>query len=207
MKSIKLILLIPSFLLLNFAVLAPGLTATERKLAVNYMDQTKQDLLKSIKGLTSEQLNFKSSPESWSVAECVEHLAIAEANLFGMIQGTLKEEANPGKRDLVKNADEAIFKMISDRTNKVKTQEALAPTGKFGSHESALKEFLAKRNSAIQYINSTSDDLRNHYFTFPVEALGTLDSYQLLIFIAGHTKRHTLQIEEIKANPSYPVKK
>jgi hypothetical protein len=80
------------------------------------------------------------------------------------------------------------------------------PTGKFGSHEITVKEFTSKRDGTIKYINTTSDDMRNHFFTFPVEAIGTLDAYQLLIFMAGHTKRHTLQIEEVKAHPSFPKK-
>jgi len=69
-----------------------------------------------------------------------------------------------------------------------------------------LKEFLAKREPNTQYVNTTADDLRNHFFTFPVEALGTVDSYQLFLFMAGHTKRHTLQIEEVKSNPAFPKK-
>ncbi|MCI0750312.1 MAG: DinB family protein, partial [Flammeovirgaceae bacterium] len=64
-----------------------------------------------------------------------------------------------------------------------------------------------KRDGNIKYVNKTSEDLRNHFFTFPVEAIGTLDSYQLFIFMAGHTKRHTLQIEEVKGNPNFPKKK
>lgn len=207
MKTMRLILLFPTLLLMNFRAVAPELTSTERKFAIDYLKNTKEDLLKSIKSLSEEQLNFKSSPESWSVAECVEHIAISETNLFAMIQGTLKEEANPAKRSEVKLSDESVFNAITDRTYKVQTQEPFKPTGKFGSHEGTVKEFLTKRDGNIKYIKSTSDDLRNHFFTFPVEALGTVDSYQLFLFMAGHTKRHTLQIEEVKNNPAFPKKK
>jgi len=207
MKTMRLILFIPALLLMNFRAIAPELTSAERKFAIDYLKSTKQGLLKSIKGLTQEQLNYKSSPESWSVAECVEHIAIAETNLFGMIQGTLKGEANPAKRSEVKLSDEGVFNAITDRTYKVKTQEAFEPTGKFGSLEGSVNEFVAKREGNIKYVKTTSDDLRNHFFTFPVEALGTVDSYQLFLFMAGHTKRHTLQIEEVKSNPGFPKKK
>jgi hypothetical protein len=138
------------------------------------------------------------------VAECVEHIAISETNLFGMIQGTLKEQANPVKRSEVKLTDEQLFAAIADRSYKVKTQEAFVPTGKFGSHEVTIQEFLNKRKGNINYLKKTKDDLRSHFFTFPVEALGTVDSYQLFHFMSGHTKRHTLQIEEVKSNPLFP---
>jgi hypothetical protein len=42
---------------------------------------------------------------------------------------------------------------------------------------------------------------------FPNEALGTVDTYQLFIFIAAHSKRHTLQIDEVKSDPNFPKKK
>lgn len=204
MKAIQLLLLISTVLLFSFKEKNPELTKEERKIAVDYMERTKEDLLKSIKGLTPEQLNFKSSPDAWSVAECVEHIAISETNLFAMFQGTLKEEANPAKRSEMKHSDDAIFTMITDRSYKVKTREQFEPTGKFGSYEGAVNEFKTKRDATIQYIKTTSDDLRNHFFTFPVEAIGTLDSYQVLVFMAGHTKRHTLQIEEVKSDPAFP---
>lgn len=207
MKTLRLILLIPILLLMSFKPASPVITDAERKAAVDYLKTTQSDLLESIKGLTPEQLNFKSGPESWSIAECVEHIAVSETNLFGMIEGTLKEATNPGKRSEVKITDAGVFSAIADRSYKVKTQEPFKPTGKFGSHEATVKEFLAKRKSNIEYVKATNEDLRNHFFTFPVAALGTVDSYQLFIFMAGHSKRHTMQIEEVKSNPDFPKKK
>jgi uncharacterized damage-inducible protein DinB len=206
MKILRLLLLTPALLLLNFTSLESGLTKAERKLAADYLKQTKEDLLKSVKGLSREQLNFKASPESWSVAECIEHIALSENNIFGMIQGTLKEDADPAKKSEIKLTDDGVFNAISDRSFKVQTQEKLKPTGKFGSTEETVKEFVTKRDEHIKYAEATNDDLRNHFFTFPVAAFGTVDSYQLILFMAGHSKRHTLQIEEVKANPAFPKK-
>ena len=36
------------------------------------------------------------------IGECVEHIALSETNLFGMIQGTLKEKAAPEGRSEIK---------------------------------------------------------------------------------------------------------
>lgn len=202
----KLILLIPAMWLMSFTGTGPGITKAERKAAIESLNKTQDDLLATIEELSVEQLNFKSSPESWSVAECVEHIAISETNLFGMIQGTLKEQADAALKSEIKLTDEQVFAAIVDRTYKVKTQEAFVPSGKFGSHEATIKEFLNKRKANIDYLKDTQDDLRNHFFTFPVEALGTVDSYQLFYFMSGHTKRHTLQIEEVMSDPSFPKK-
>jgi hypothetical protein len=100
-------------------------------------------------------------------------------------------------------ADEAIVKMVSDRSTKVKTREAFKPTGKFGTFEATLAEFKTKRDNNINYIKTTTDDLRNHYNDFP---FGKLDTYQTIIFMAAHTKRHTAQIEEVMGDANFPKK-
>ena len=43
--------------------------------------------------------------------------------------------------------------------------------------------------------------MRNYVLQMPI---GSIDAYQMLLYISAHTKRHTLQIEEIKANPAFP---
>jgi hypothetical protein len=204
MKTIKLFLLAIAIVTMGFDHPDAGLTDTERKYALNLLQESKKDLLSKIKGLTPEQLNFKASAESWSIAECVEHIAISENNLFGFCQMGIKEAADPSKRSEVKMSDEQVVKMITDRTSKFKTQETFVPSGKFGSFEGSLNEFKTKRDSSIDYIKKTSDDLRNHYNDFP---FGKLDTYQTIIFMAAHSKRHTAQIEEVMKNADFPKKK
>ncbi len=156
-----------------------------------------------VKGLSEAQLNFKATPESWSIAECVEHLALSENMIFGMAQSGLKDAADPAKRSEVKMSDEAIVGMITDRSSKVKTQEPFEPKNSYGSYKNTLKEFVSKRDEHIAYIKKTNDDLRNHYNQFP---FGTVDVYQTILFMSGHTKRHTLQIEEVMADANFPKK-
>ena len=98
-------------------------------------------------------------------------------------------------------ADEEIIKMITDRTHKVKTQEAFEPSNKFGSFEASLKEFKTKRDDHIKYIKTTSEDLRNHYNDFP---FGKIDTYQTFLFMTAHSKRHTEQIVEVMNNAGFP---
>jgi hypothetical protein len=179
----------------------PGLTGAERKYAVDLLLETRADLLKTVAGLTPAQVTFKPDTATWSVAECVEHIATTENTLFSYSQMALKEPADPSKRSEVKMADEAIVRMIVDRSTRVKTQEAVRPTGKFATFEEALNAFTMKRQSNITYIKTTTDDLRHHYNDFP---FGKIDAYQTIIFMAGHSKRHTDQIKEIMKHPGFP---
>jgi len=201
MKAIKLLFLTIAIVTMSFDHSDSSLTDEERRYAFNLLKETKEDLLKKVKDLTPKQLNFKADEGSWSVAECVEHIAISENNIFGFAQTGLKGPADPSKRNEVKMTDEAVVRMISDRTNKVKTQEAFEPTGKFGSFEATISEFVTRRESNIDYMKTTSDDLRNHYNDFP---FGKIDTYQTILFMAAHSKRHTDQIKEVMNNPKFP---
>jgi hypothetical protein len=203
MKTQKLLFLTIAIVTMSFNTLESTLTDSERKYAVTLLQETKDNLIKKVSGLTAEQLNFKADTSRWSVAECVEHIAISENNIFGYAQMALKDPADPSKRSEVKMADDAIVKMITDRSTKVKTREAFKPTGKFGSFEATLAEFKTKRDNNINYIKTTTDDLRNHYNDFP---FGKLDTYQTIIFMAAHTRRHTAQIEEVMADANFPKK-
>ncbi|NJN43071.1 MAG: DinB family protein [Flammeovirgaceae bacterium] len=151
MKTLKLLIFVPALLLMNFTA-GPGLTDAERKAAADHLNMTKDKLLTAVKGLSTAQLNFKATPESWSIAECVEHITIAENMIFGMAQGAMSEEADPSKRAEIKMTDDQIVGMITDRTNKVKTQEPFEPKNTFGSYEGTLKEFKSKRSSNIDYV-------------------------------------------------------
>ncbi len=135
----KLILPLVALLLCNFNLVETPLTDQERKAALDHLKMSKEKFLASFKGLSKEQLNFKSSPESWSVAECAEHLAISENNIFGAVDGVMKNPPDASKRSEIKMTDDELMKMITNRTNKIKTSEAFEPSGKFGDIDGIIK--------------------------------------------------------------------
>jgi hypothetical protein len=52
-------------------------------------------------------------------------------------------------------------------------------------------------------MKSTQDDLRGHFGDHPL-LLKTMDGYQWVLRLATQSRRHTLQIEEVRANPNFP---
>ncbi len=178
------------------------LTQQERDFAVQFMTQTKDTLLLDVKGLTSAQLNFKADSTRWSVAQCVEHIALAEAALTMAYQQTLQLPSDPSKRDSIKYTDQQIIHFLTDRSRKFQAPEMLKPIGTFGSFQASLDSFVARRNRNIAFIKITQIDLRDHCSTFP--GVGMVDDYQIILFMVSHSKRHTLQLEEVKANPNFP---
>lgn len=181
-----------------------NITKKERKEAVSYLKQTKKDLLKAVKGLSEAQLNFKATPDRWSIAECLEHITLAEMGLWQMYQGGMQQAADPAKRTDIKVTAEQIIKGLTDRSKKATAPEIAVPKGTFKSYEATFAAFNKSRDSMIEYLQTTEDDLKNHTLQHP--GFGTIDARQFILSMAAHGKRHTLQIEEVKVDPNFPKK-
>jgi len=181
------------------------LTQEERDRAVAELEGSKKAFLEATKGLSDAQWNFKSAPDRWSIAECAEHIALSENYIFGFVsEKIVKAPVNPEKREAAKGKDELIVKILQDRSHKATAPEPLDPTKKPMPGSESVKLFLDGRAQTIDYIKTTKEDLRDHLFDHPVPAIGTLDSYQWILLISGHSRRHTLQILEVKADPNFP---
>jgi len=183
-------------------ITSTSISNKERKYAATLMKDTKSDLMKAVKGLSKEQLNFKSAPDHWSVKECVFHIAIAEKNLWNIVENSLKQPANPEKRAEIKLTDEALVSLIENRNYKLKSNESLElKNASWKNVDEALDDFKALRAEHIKYIKSTTEDLRNHVVDMKI---GKLDCYQLCLMIGSYSNRHIQQLNEVKANSNFP---
>jgi hypothetical protein len=179
-----------------------SISKEERKSAINLMKDTKADVIRSVKGLSDAQMNYKAAAEKWSVKECMYHIAISEKNLWGLMETTMKSPANPEKRSEIKVTDDQFIKMLEDRSTKFKTAEPFEPKNTpYQSLDEAVEAFKISRADHVKYMKSTTEDLRNHVIQMP---FGWIDCYQLCLMVAAHSNRHTQQINEVKADPGFP---
>ncbi len=176
----------------------------ERKSALTLMKDTYKDATGATKGLSEAQLNYKAAPDKWSVQDCFFHIAAAEKLLWTLFENGMKAPANPEKRAEIKVTDEQVIKMVEDRSFKAQAPEPIQPknTG-YNSLAEALVDFKTSRMDHIKYMKNSTEDLRNHVVQLPV---GWIDCYQLYLFIAGHSNRHTQQMNEVKASTGFPAK-
>ncbi|MGB2606226.1 MAG: DinB family protein [Candidatus Sulfotelmatobacter sp.] len=179
------------------------LTSQEREAALKQFETTRDNFLKSIAGLSQAQWTFKPAPDRWSVAEVAEHITVSESTLLGLVQKQIMTSpATPDKREQVKGKDELILQKVPDRSHKAQAPEFLRPTGRWATEGDLTKAFEESRKATMDYVRTTDDDLRDHFFDHPM--LGTMDGYQWLLLISAHSARHTAQIEEVKADPNFP---
>jgi len=177
------------------------------KFLLNHLKQTREDFLNSISGLSEAQWKYKPSPERWSIAECAEHITLAEDFIRQMIQDKVMKTpaASEEERAKANLSDEELIKRITDRSHKAQAPEPIKPTNKWANEKEVATEFKKRRAATVQYVKSTPEaELRAHVAPSPAGA--PLDAFQFLELLSAHTKRHTLQIEEVKADPGYPKK-
>ncbi len=180
---------------------APTLTPMDRAFAVKHLQVTRTKFLSAVKGLSEAQWQYKPAPDRWSIAEIAEHIATVEESLYGMITEKLvKSPATPDKERAT--TDEMVLTVVTDRSNKFQAPERVRPTGRWASPEETIQEFEKLRARTIAYVETTSDDLRNHFAKFGPS--GEIDAYQFLLVLSGHSERHTIQIHDVKSDPNFP---
>jgi len=187
-----------------FSLCAAGqtLSQAERDQAIRYLNNTRETFLKSLEGLTADQWSFKPSPEVWSVAEAAEHITLSEASLMELIQKKILTA--PVSAELAAKArgnDLLVVGRVVDRSVRAKAPEFLFPKSSW-TQAAMPAEFIKRRDSNIEWVRATQDDLRGH--ALPSQTFGGMDAYQYLLLIAAHSQRHTAQIEEVKSHPRFP---
>lgn len=179
-------------------------TQNDKEFLLNYYQETLNNLERSIVGLSEAQMHFTSSEDAWSVSQCVEHIILTENMIFGMIEDYMEQPANPERRSEIQLTDEQLIGMITDRSEKYKAPEMLQTKGKYSDPKTALEDMRTQRTKIIEFLKNVDlDELRNRVNDSPA---GATDAYQSFLFLAGHTARHTLQIDEVKADKAFPSK-
>jgi hypothetical protein len=173
-----------------------------RKYLIDHLSRTRDSIIEETKNLSHAQWNFKESPDRWSINQVVEHLAIWET----LLQREISQAIVAGPRpELNKEArtDSAVVSFLMEENPHIATEYTrpftfTVPMG-LNDGKNNLAWFLKMRNEGIDYVDSTTADLRA-YFLRP----GRGNVHQVFITTFAHTDRHLRQIRRVKLDPKYP---
>ena len=76
---------------------AAALSEAEIAKAEAYLEKTRAAVVATAKGLSAAQLNYKTAPERWSIAECLEHIASAEDFLMDLVKNQAMKGGQIGR--------------------------------------------------------------------------------------------------------------
>jgi hypothetical protein len=202
MKS--LVGLVANILVLTIPALAqtadPKMTKAERAELIELLNKSEKEFVQAVEGLTDQQWSFKPGPDLWSVAECAEHIVLAEALLFETATTSLTAASDEKWEDTLRKTD-VLRRALPNRTTKVDAPAAIKPRQAM-TRQQLMARFKEQRARALAYVQETEAPLKAHTAANPF--FGPLNAHQWLLYIPLHHLRHNLQIAEVKTSSSYP---
>jgi hypothetical protein len=172
------------------------LTAEERSAAVAELEDSRRRLLASVEGLKEDQWDARPGAGSWSIAECVEHVAAAEVPLERLFATGAREQPTEEERREIRKKDGYVRSYLRDRSQKGESPERIRPRGRFASPREAIRTFEERRDANLTWVRATAEPLRDRFGPHPFA--GIIDGYQWVLFLAAHCDRHAAQIQEIR---------
>lgn len=174
----------------------------ERQLAAEHLRTSRERLLGLVAGLTAEQWKFQKEEGRWSIGDCLEHITRVENRVLGIIEK--KIEGPPASTPPETRAkDDFLLSAVPNRTEKRQAPEPVLPARQWSAPSELIAEFEKIRAKTALMAAETKANLRG--YTHPHGAFGELDCYQWLLLLGLHSERHARQIEEIKADPAFPM--
>ena len=166
---------------------------------LRHLDANRVVLRAAVDSVAPELRETRPSPDRWSVAEILEHLARVEQQLTRFLSTKLSEAKAAGQLapqpDTSPISGSLSHELVVDRRRLVIAGERVTPRGEMSS-TTALATLETTRAQLREAISSV-DGLGLEYFVLPHPALGPINGYQWFLFIGSHEARHAAQIREI----------
>jgi uncharacterized damage-inducible protein DinB len=179
-----------------------GDSAVSQKLdsVIACMAKAHRALLSAADTVAPDEWKTRPGEDRWSAAELVGHLVMVERAVIGKADRAVQ---HPPKRVSLLQRIHIPMALVERRWIRRKAPTALEP-GTLREKEVMLAELRTVRERSLAFLEETRGrNLREYCWKHP--ALGTLNTYEWMQFIASHEVRHTKQMREISAALPKPV--
>ena len=180
--------------------MAKTLSEIERTRVTNYLAETHDQVLRAGRSFSSAQLDFRTAPDRWSIAENLEHLGIIDDRVMNRIEEVMK--APPiSEKSAWEGRDDELLAEIRSREKTFVVPEIGRPRNQL-SHAELFPWFESLRDRLHAFAATTNQPLRS--FLFPHPVYGMMDCYQWLLAMGAHCERHLQQIHEVTSSRDFP---
>ena len=159
--------------------------------------------------LNDAQLNWKPSPDSWSIAQCLEHLTVSTEK-FGqyftraIAQGREKRttESAPAYRPSFMGGW-LIRHLLPEVTRKMSAPKILRPAASQIDH--ALEKFLTEQEKFLEFVRTSKGiDYNKTRLRSPVTPLVRYSLADAYVLTVVHGQRHLAQARRVRDTPGFP---
>jgi uncharacterized damage-inducible protein DinB len=159
------------------------------------MAKAQTGLLSAADAVPAEEWKIRPREGRWSAAELIAHLMMIERAVIGKADRVAQN--SPKRIPLLKRIHLPMA-FVESRWIRRKTPVAVEPQ-MLRDKEVMLAELRTVRERSLSFLEETrSRNLAGYCWAHP--ALGTLNVYEWMRFLAAHEVRHTKQMREIAAS-------
>ena len=172
------------------------------KTTIGEFDRVTTEAKSFFGNLSSAQLNWKPSPDKWSIAQCLDHLIVSNSTYYPQLNEVtsgahknsfyqnLKFVSQFFGNYLIKETGPVVAKPMKSPPAFIPSQSEIAASivSDFEKHQSEFSQL-------VQQLSKT--DLNNTVISSPALGIITYNLTDLLTILVGHEQRHLNQAKNI----------
>jgi len=159
------------------------------------------DFAQSLQKLSTENLNFRMSENSWSILECLEHLNFYGQFYLPEIENRINESRFPANKSEFRSGILgnyfANMMLPKEKLNKMKTMKTANPIHK-QLDKSVIEEFINQQHKMLELLQKAKTvDLEKTKTSVSISKLIKLKLGDTFRFVIYHNLRHIKQAEKV----------
>ena len=174
-------------------------------------DRNSEAAKQLVAGLGDHQLSWTSSPDRWSIAQCLDHLAVTSRQFNSYFATAIKQgrEKWPVKSALPYKPSWVggwlIRQVVPETTRKVPAPKVFRPS-QSALIEGALEKFLNQQSSFQDFVREAQGiDYNKVRLRSPVTALMRYSLADAFVVTVVHGWRHLAQARRVRNTSGFPA--
>lgn len=165
---------------------------------------------KEFASLSAQSLNWKPSQTQWSIAECLEHLAMSEAAFTPIVSRALERGqsrfrvASPPAYQPTWMGAWLIRYVLPESPKKLKAPKVFQPSGA-SAISGSLDRFLKEQDAFLNFVRQSAGiDYNKVRLRSPVTPLVRYSLADAFVVVVVHAQRHLQQARRVRSAPAFP---
>jgi uncharacterized damage-inducible protein DinB len=159
----------------------------------NTIEKSRKELFDDLKSYDDEIINQKPSPGTWSIAQVLEHLIIAEEGSLKYLQKKTQDTSKVPVAGFGSKWRFLLTNTVFVLNISFKAPAVVVPSDNFATIEQLDKKWTQVRTDTLQLLNRLPEaDLKKEIWKHAIA--GKMDAYQMVSFFNIHFNRHRKQV-------------
>lgn len=171
--------------------------------------EAKEKVSREFSVITLEQLNWKTFVESWSIAQCLQHLIASHNSYFPDLKKITEGDYRMDFWEKYSPFTSMFGRLFKDQLQeqvkrKISAPKKIRPSASKMQTE-IIEDYHKNLDTFLQYISACQNtDLDKTIIKSPIIAIITYSLRDVFQFLIQHEHRHINQAIRVKANRGFP---